>query len=236
MVNLAAQYMRLATKRCTVKLDIWFISQCINYNVFPKFCKVKTGNVPITLKKTFQLKILKKEICNHYGKLNFLNCKLKVTYDSLLHSIGFDNLSNFLNDVQDRLDNVTFIKFNTLKSKLDKLIRNKSISLNQNNRNNTKFANFSFLARLKNLSSVVFNKNELDLLNLGLKYSIPRTVSEKDLQSLSIELDIIVQNLSVPLNQNTSIRVSKKDLQSLSIELDIIIQNLSVPLNQKTSI
>ncbi|XP_072381211.1 uncharacterized protein [Diabrotica undecimpunctata] len=210
MVNLALQYMRLATKRCTLKLDIWFISQCINYKVFPTFCRIKTpGNVPTTLRNTFQLKILKKEICNHYGKLNFLNCKLKVTYDFLLESIGFDNLSNLLNDVQDKMDSVTSIKFSKLKSKLNKLINNASNSQNNNsNKNKTKFSNFQFHPRLKNLSSVTFDKNELDLLNLGLKYSIPRKVSEKDLQSLSIELDVIIQNLSVPLNQKTSIRNS----------------------------
>ncbi|XP_072377912.1 uncharacterized protein [Diabrotica undecimpunctata] len=209
MVNLAPQYMRLATKRCTLKLDIWFISQCINNQVFPTFCKIKTpGNVPVNLKNTFQRKILKKEICNHYGKLNYIDCKLKVTYDSLLDCMGFDNLNNFLNDVQDRLDNVTFTKFNKLKSKLNNLIKNKHNSSNSNSNNNSKFSNFSFHPRLKNLSSVTFDNNELHLLNLGLKYSIPRKVSEKDLQSLSIELDIIIQNLSVPLNQKTSIRNS----------------------------
>uniref|UniRef100_A0A6P7F8M0 Uncharacterized protein LOC114327450 n=1 Tax=Diabrotica virgifera virgifera TaxID=50390 RepID=A0A6P7F8M0_DIAVI len=199
--------MRLATKRCILKLDIWFISRCIDNKVFPKFCKVKTpGNVPINLKNTFQLKILKKEICNHYSKINYINCKLKVIYDSLLDTIGFDNLSSFLNDVQDKLDNVTSIKFNRLKSKLNNLIRNKVIL--HNNNSNTTFSNFVFHPRLKNLSSVVFNKKEIDLLNLGLKYSIPKKVSVKDLQSLSIELDIIIQNLSVPLNQKTSIRNS----------------------------
>ncbi|XP_028151843.1 uncharacterized protein LOC114345218 [Diabrotica virgifera virgifera] len=75
-------------------------------------------------------------------------------------------------------------------------------------RNNTKFSNSHFHPRLKNISDINFSKDILQLLNYGLKYSIPKDLSLKDLESLSIETDIVIQNLSRLFSNNNSLRNS----------------------------
>ncbi|XP_050505926.1 uncharacterized protein LOC126884124 [Diabrotica virgifera virgifera] len=82
MVNLALQYLRLATRRNNLKLDIWFIQQCLKFKVFPTFSIVRTSkNVPPNIRTSLQIKLMKKEICSHYSKLNYINCKLKYSQD-----------------------------------------------------------------------------------------------------------------------------------------------------------
>ncbi|XP_050519268.1 uncharacterized protein LOC126893296 [Diabrotica virgifera virgifera] len=210
MVNLALKYLRLATKRNNTKLDIWFISQCLNHKVIPNFCRVKTSkNVPPNIRSSLQVKLMKKEICNHYGKLNYLNCQLKVMYDSLLEIICFININNFMSDVQDKVEISNSIKFNRVNNKLIKLIQAKTL-LDQASdvRDVRKFSDFKFHPRIKNLTNINFSKDEIQLLNYGLKHSVPKDFSIKDIENLSIETDIVIENLSVTLSDRTSIRNS----------------------------
>ncbi|XP_050510523.1 uncharacterized protein LOC126887180 [Diabrotica virgifera virgifera] len=209
MVNLALQYLRLATQRSNIKLDIWFISRCLHNKVFPTFCRVRTSNnVHPNIRNAMQTKLMKKEICKHYSKLNYIDCKLKVTYDSLLETLHYINLNTFLSDVQDKVDRSHSVKFNRVNNKLQHLVNNKIRLDQQKASHNKSFSNFRFHPRIKNLSNVQFSDDELKLLNLGLKHSIPTNLSIRDLESLSIETDTVIQNLSISLTQKTSIRNS----------------------------
>ncbi|XP_050518679.1 uncharacterized protein LOC126892954 isoform X2 [Diabrotica virgifera virgifera] len=153
---------------------------------------------------------MKKEICSHYSKLNYINCKLKVMYDSLLDIIGFINFNNFLTDVHDKVDASNTIKFNRVHNKLINLIRDKTVydQASQDRNNNKKFSDFQFHPRIKNLTDISFSTDEIKLLNYGLKYSVPKDLSLHDLESLSIETDVVIQNLSLSLSQRTSTRNS----------------------------
>uniref|UniRef100_A0A6P7GCZ5 Uncharacterized protein LOC114340718 n=1 Tax=Diabrotica virgifera virgifera TaxID=50390 RepID=A0A6P7GCZ5_DIAVI len=182
MVNLALQYLRLATRRNNLKLDIWFIQQCLKFKVFPTFSIVRTSkNVPPNIRTSLQIKLMKKEICSHYSKLNYINCKLKVMYDSLLDIIGFINFNNFLTDVHDKVDASNTIKFNRVHNKLINLIRDKTVydQAYQDRNNNKKFSDFQFHPRIKNLTDISFSTDEIKLLNYGLKYSVPKDLSTR---------------------------------------------------------
>ncbi|XP_072400958.1 uncharacterized protein [Diabrotica undecimpunctata] len=67
---------------------------------------------------------------------------------------------------------------------------------------------FKFHPRIKNLTDLNFTEDEIKLLNYDLKHSVPKDLSLHDLESLSIETDIVIQNLSLSLSQRTSMRNS----------------------------
>ncbi|XP_050515797.1 uncharacterized protein LOC126890693 [Diabrotica virgifera virgifera] len=131
-------------------------------------------------------------------------------YDSLLDTFGFININNFLTDVHDKVDASNSIKFNRVHNKLINLIRDKSVydKASQDRNNNKTFSDFQFHPRIKNLTDISFTENEIKLLNYGLKYSVPKDLSLHDLESLSIQTDIVIQNLSLSLSQRTSTRNS----------------------------
>ncbi|XP_072375519.1 uncharacterized protein [Diabrotica undecimpunctata] len=208
MVIWANQYIRLATRRKQLELDIWFIHQCINNNVVPVFARVKTSkNVPSTYVNQLQTKLLRKEIGKHYSKLDNINCNMKVMYNRLLQHFDNLDLTSFLHDVQDKVNHCASVKFFKLNNKLHNLIQQKSHLVSTNSSNNrSKFSNFKFHPRIKNLSNINFSQDELELLNHGLQFSIPTDISEIDLQELSIEIDIIIEKLSISLQQKNVIR------------------------------
>lgn len=197
MVVLADRYRRLALRRSLTRVDVWFLNQCINEHVTPTFARIRTSkNVPAELKVEMEHRIVRKEICKHYAKLDLLNLELKSTYDKISNTLSYDELQDFLNDVDDFVNFERQNKFQRVKNKLSTLIRN-IINHGRNlARNNNKFSNFNFFNRIKNLSSTQFDDDEIELLRLGLKYSIGSQLSERDLLHFAIELDVIIENIS----------------------------------------
>lgn len=214
MVDLADKYKKLAIKRTRTNIDIWFLNKCLEAEVTPHFARVKTSkNVPLDIKKDIEIKIIKKNICQHYFRLDTINCKLKVTYDIWCTSIqGTETTSQrsldfsyIFNDINEQVEGERITKFNKVKNKLEALKKDK-LRNSCNTQNNHKFSDFKFFDRVKNLSDIIFTDEELSLLSLGLKFCIDKQASEKDLKIFSVEVDVALARLPNNLNNKKVIR------------------------------
>lgn len=207
MADPAEKYKRVSIRRATAEIDIWFINNCIKEQVTPNFAKVKTSNnVPSRFKADIEYKILRSEICKHYARLDFLNCELRNVYDTLYGTLTEERFRGLLNDINDLVTTTKNTKFNKVKSKLDNLIIQKN-NMNRYRLNNSKkFSDFKFHDRIKNLSDVVFEDDELDLLRWGLKYCIRTPIAESDLLEFSVELDVIIEQVTHNNNIKKSLR------------------------------
>lgn len=202
------KYMRLSTKRELIEIDIWFIHQCLKNRVTPIFATVKTSkNVPDKLKIDIETKLMKKEICIHYARLNNINTELKILYNSLVQAVPFDYLQERLNSLQDDLFQVKHNKFQKVHKKLQQLIRHKEArSSTGSNSLEGKFSNFKFHNRLKNLSECSFSQQELDFLNKGLKFSTLTHINTKTIEEFAVDIDALTESLSLSNEVKTLIK------------------------------
>lgn len=105
-------------------------------------------------------------------------------------------MNEFLNNLTEETNNEKSLKFNRVKRKLDLLINQKN-NFNRNKiQNSNKFSNFHFHERIKNLSTTIFDDDELDLLRLGLKYCIKTPLTEGEILEYAVELDVLIECIS----------------------------------------
>lgn len=128
-----------------------------------------------------------------------MNIELKLLYSQLTSIFSFEHLQVFLNNVKHEEDLLSSIKFKKVLKKLSLLIRHKD----QTGNHNKKFSDFVIHERVKNLSNVSFNDEEMSLLNLGLKFACSH-VCDKTLVDLCIELDVLIEKLSPNTNLKKS--------------------------------
>lgn len=154
MVNQVNLYKNLCQKRELTRIDIWFLHRCLHENVTPTFARCRTSrNVPTRFKIEMEKKIIKKEICKHYAKLNRLNIDLKICYDNLTELLPFFALSNLLNKIYDLISRQKILKFQKLVRKLKDLRRKKHIIPNEQ-----VFSDFKFHDRVLIYQIVSFLK------------------------------------------------------------------------------
>lgn len=70
-------------------------------------------NVSLDIKKEIEFRIIKKNICQNYAKLDLVNCQLKSTYDELSTNFhqchfssqhSFNEFSNILNEISESVE------------------------------------------------------------------------------------------------------------------------------------
>lgn len=203
----AERYRRLSVKRAIIEVDVWFLNNCIKEKVTPVFARVKTSkNVGLKYKEKLEYNIIRSAICKHYAKIDFINCELKKLYSEAIVSMDNDQIIFFFNGISDEISREKAQKFDKLKSKLNNLIKQKNIFNRNRLANSTKFSDFKFHDRIKNLSNVDFDDDELDILRLGLKHIIKTPLSESDILELSVEIDVLIELITNNSNVKKSLR------------------------------
>lgn len=199
------KYARLSTKRELIKVDIWFINQCLKHKVTPNFAAIKTSrNVPLRFKSELETKLQKKELCIHYARLNHLNTELKILYDNIVQDVPFNLLQDSLNSLSDDITYLKHTKFQKVNKKLKSLIHNKQLRSNLVNIESGKFSDFKFHDRVKNLSNCAFTQAEINFLNNGLKYALVTPLNTNLIEEFAVDIDSVLESLSLnPILKNT---------------------------------
>jgi len=160
-----SRYKSTKSKLLKCCANIYFNKQCINRIITPKYAKVKftnTSPASQTTAKKAQLIRIKDEIKFLYKKKEELNQKLYETHLQAAKEWG-KTWHTIYNSIQDALDREAQRKYKTMDDKIHKLTQSQS----KESRNNT-----LFYPRVKNKTTITFSKEEMELLNKGLKYNL----------------------------------------------------------------
>ncbi|CAH2094625.1 unnamed protein product [Euphydryas editha] len=194
----ARLYIKLTKLHRVAVQNIWFNQQCKHLNVIPNYINLKTNTHSrasnIALKKAQQV-WLNEESRHWFTVRDNLKLHLKILYSELsfkLHNIEFDLLDQKARDLASiEVHN----KFLSQQKKLKSLVNNSSQSALSNNNttdNMTDAPNHQFYPRVKNLTDIIIPKNEMRLLDNGLKYNIPKNNTQKTLETLAVESELAV--------------------------------------------
>lgn len=178
-------YSKLKTKIKLINADIIFLKKCKQHSIFPKFMKITLSNnckTPTAIIHHAKLKWLNNEINNLYAKRNKLEIKLynfhlKLTKN--LNNIEYHFWSAFDNKLHEVIQHKLNNKFIKLNKKFQDLIP-KPIVKNSSIREEL----------VINKTDEQFNKNEIDLLNKGLKYALNNKDTPLEELIASIESNI----------------------------------------------
>ncbi|XP_050511970.1 uncharacterized protein LOC126888016 [Diabrotica virgifera virgifera] len=215
MVVDTEKYLRLSTKRELRYIDIWFIHQCLNFHLTPKFASLKTSkNIPIKIKSEIERKLLRKEICIHYAKINSFDIELKILYDKIVEVTPFLVFQQILQEHHEELALIKQVKFDKINKKLNYLKAERSGNKypnnnKDNNRNQVShFSSHKFHTRVKNLTNCNFNNEELDFLSKGLKFSTQSKPDTSNIELLCVEIDSIINSLDISTSVKNNIKTA----------------------------
>ncbi len=169
------KFIRMKTRIESHKLDIYFLKQCKKQRIFPKFVKIncKINNWRVNKAVTLaRMSWLNYEISHHHSRLNDLNLDLYVQYQKLCSHYNDMNRYDIFEQFQKYVKSVVHLKTKTKLKRLNHKF--KVIKAEQCPRvDRTHTVPQAIDNFVVNLSSGDFNVNELELLNKGLKFSIP---------------------------------------------------------------
>uniref|UniRef100_A0A8D8LWC6 Uncharacterized protein n=1 Tax=Cacopsylla melanoneura TaxID=428564 RepID=A0A8D8LWC6_9HEMI len=181
-------YKNTIVKKTLVGLDLYFLKQCLKYSLVPKFvyCKIQPTN--LTLESKFKKEIVRNEINKKYAEQGRLSHQ-----QMLLHFELADSLHQFEFDILDKM-----CRSHACTSKEEKrFVINKKLSHLKETQLKTdvKTTPQNFLPKFINISSVVLEKPEIDVLNMGLKYNPGITAIEKDMEMLKVDVAVPLSDL-----------------------------------------
>jgi hypothetical protein len=165
------------------------------HKVIPKYARIniKTSNHSKAAKQTEkQTRILRVT-----SEIKFLY-KKKIQLNKSLYTLHIENANIWGNswhiisqNIDNALENIMKQKYNNINNKLSKL--------KEDNNTNPHQQEHTFYQRVHNLSKVTFTKDEMSLLNKGLKYNLHHK-QKQWIQTLAIEADSAI-NLLNPYEQ-----------------------------------
>ncbi|XP_044760361.1 uncharacterized protein LOC123317816 [Coccinella septempunctata] len=154
---------------------IWFNKTCLRENIYPNYILRSYRTSTIRREGNFlrnHMKIkMRKEISRWHSNIYRNRMKMKILDDILqtrLHPIELDELRAKLNA---QLYNLSRRRFRSLNNKIQSL-KTRGDPFRVDNTVPPPI-NHTFHPRVKLLTPTTFSKDELDLLNLGLKFAIP---------------------------------------------------------------
>lgn len=210
MTNMIGKWRKLENKRKSIEADLWFLNRCINENLTPKFAVVKPQYNCRSLKgwqNQTQKRILRNAVREKYQRLEKINSEKWDTWEHLTRTLPHEELQTRLNDAQDDIEANMQQKTATLRKKLDNLRQEKHPKKEEPWTKGEKVGNFSFHPRVKFLcDDNIFNKEEKEILELGLKYSFKKSLNFDQICKFSIDVDLAIQRLKVNEHVKTYVR------------------------------
>lgn len=160
---------------------IKFNKECLKNNLIPNYASIRIGNNSKTatkIKKRAQVMWIKEELRYLYAKKTELNKDLYLAHLKLLNNVHASQLDNIFHDIDKYINDV----LQRVYTKHDKKLRTLKSKHKPNEDNIT--CKHEFYARVSNLTSINFNKNEMDILNKGLNYNIPHNNKDHIVQEI----------------------------------------------------
>jgi hypothetical protein len=206
------------TKRKLLKCnaDIHFNKTCLAHKITPKYAniKIKTSThseaAKITEKQVRTLRI-KNEIKYLYTKKQQLNKQLYALHIEVANTWG--NLWHTIsNNIDNTLQHEMTIKHNNINKKITKMTTKTTVETDNNDTQQP----HPFYPRVNNLSNTTFTKDEISLLNKGLKYNLHHKPKQW-IQTLAMEADTAI-NLLNPHEQPHMRHMVAQKLQKIILK------------------
>jgi hypothetical protein len=202
-------------KIAEVKEDIKFNKRCIQENVTPNYVQISTKATTIAARKTLQTarKIwVKEEINMQYSKLNELNKKADEIKNEINSQYHNESIEEFMEYITTWVNRIINKKRETHSKKLDKLIENQRQRQDIN-----EDVDSPFYTKVKNLTNIEFNDEEIDLLGKSLKYNINLDFKSQEQEDELIDVEVAIKKMSKeiqdPLRNNFIHELNKTDLK-----------------------
>lgn len=210
------KFKKLRIKRVEVLEDINFLTRCLKKNVIPKFVNIKSSvhnSRSSRALETAKRQWIKLELKTKYGMLDKINWKLYNDHQEL-YSIYYP--CSYLLDIElAKIEEICNVikkeKKRKLKNKFEGLIRRRE-ELHKDQNPGVENINI-----VHNLSKVFFSKEQLELLNKGLKH---KTVPKKP------PLDEIIVNIESGLER---FEVGKEERAAIRSEIREVIKSYKIP-------
>jgi hypothetical protein len=164
-----SQYRKLKLKVQIIKEDLKFLKKCDQENIIPDFiensvkCSIKNNRTTILLRRMKKM-YLKLEKSHFYSILEAIEPKLYSLHLKLTRDLSEDEWKIFDTHTETVISAKIDNKVKTLKRKFDKLVQQNPINRQPEPVHLDEF--------VINKSSVVFDEEELKLLNKGLNFTI----------------------------------------------------------------
>ena len=188
-VSKVFKYLRIKYKLKKVLGKIWYNKQCLSHNVVPNYALVKIKNNSIVAKKVKEQSEklwVKLEIRSLYSLVNKYNKQLLSRHMELLEIYTHEEIEEIIyNFGKEYIENKMKKRSKVLEEKLNKLIKKKG-------KEKTNLIKYDYNKRVVNLTNVIFNDEEKELLGKGLKYAPPPTINQEE---TIIECETIIQKL-----------------------------------------
>jgi len=169
--SIAYKYKNVKLKVLKTNENIKFNKKCLEYGVVPNYISIKINSksaVAKKAKKIAELSWLKCEIKKLYSKKTMLNKLLCQNHIALMNTLHPAQQFNTLFELDSQIGRKIYSKKKTQAKKLNNLVQTQLQS-------EIIKCNHKFYPRVVNMTNIVFNENELDLLNKGLNFNFPNT-------------------------------------------------------------
>ena len=217
-------------------LNIWFLNECLKKRVFPNFIQIKTSYKNDTTRRVeheASVNWLRLELNKFYKQRDAVAVKLYYLHMDLSFEMGPPLFDCFLSKVFDIVGSYGSKIFKRLKTKLDGLINKKKCRTLQFKATSETIPH-AFHQRTVNLTNVEFSRDEMDVLDRGLKYAPPPRASRKSFKLAVAHTEQVLNFLSksrddIILPQTSIINLFSNYKHSVlkSNENDVIKQTLA---------
>ena len=183
-------FFKLSLKFKFANLNIWFNNECLKNKVFPKYVCLKTKCANPSARRALhrgKITWLKSEVQRWYKARDLYSLELYGLHQELCHRLHNIELSVLQDYIKERV-------FQTTQKKKIRQVRKLNKLLSDRKRNNPDFSPTTipkFHPRIFNLSSTQFPQKQLDILNMGLKFSPPCPPNTHQIKHLCVQTDII---------------------------------------------
>jgi hypothetical protein len=211
-------YIKLKEKFGTAERNIWFNKQCLDKSLVPKYVSLKTksnSKSAATAVRKAEISWITSELKFWFkvrDSIGFYLFELHIQLINKLHALEWDSLDSKVRDICSKN-----LHRKTVQQQ-KKLVNLERLKVNSSGRSSTSnlSSKFTFSNKVKNLSNVDFNDDEVSLLGKGNKIALDK-YQKKDFKLLAAHLDknADIHRNKLLTNRLASILVSKKPRERL---------------------
>lgn len=220
--SLAILYFKLLLHRQKASQNIWFFTTCLKFGLTPKYVKLRSDNTSVSAKKAIRSGVkrwLIEDRKREYNKRDVSSVYLNVVHTQLLarlSSIEFDILDS---TVREDVQYFIHVKYLRQKAKIEQLKYKYRTIINEQ----SVFSNHVFYPRFINMSEVVFDKEQTQLIEKGFKYNMQPGNNKKEFELLGVDCDALLSNFGKYNKVPPSVTTSHKYL--LADKIDKLMVN-----------
>ena len=213
-------------------MNIYFNKTCKRLKVVPKYINIHikcTSEAAIKAKKGAETIWLNSEIKFLFGKKHVIVGEINNLETILSQNLNHLQISHFKNHIQQKLLNKKNEKWRRVNDKINILVAQNAQKLQLKNQH-------SFQPRVTNLTSIIFNRAENNLLNKGNKFNTYQTLNFKSVKKQLIQCESVINYMQFQNQNQTRYNLINSTNKNYKNKPDKILKQNSIVKRQNTII